>query len=220
VQAAPEPVDTAPGMSPSLTLRHAWIAVALAAVCVLPAGPAGAARPPLPCVPGVTCAKPKPKPKPKPACAHADALPTPAALGRMRRATLCLLNAERRRAGLARLHSNRALRHVAARYARLMVQRTFFDHVSPAGSTFVQRILRSGYLHHARGYHIGENLAWGGGTLATPREIVRAWMASPPHRANILSGLYRHIGVGISLGVPVVGGGPGATYVNEFGRRR
>jgi uncharacterized protein YkwD len=44
-------------------------------------------------------------------------------------------------------------------------------------------------------------------------------MHSPGHRANILNGAFRDIGVGLTLGVPVAGGGSGATYVNEFGTR-
>lgn len=43
----------------------------------------------------------------------------------------------------------------------------------------------------------GENTAWGTGRLATPRPVVRAWMASAPHRVNILDPRYRFTGVGV-----------------------
>lgn len=202
-------------MPMSFNARHAWITVALIAAVALPAAPASAARTPsqLPCVPGATCSTPKPR------CANANLQPAPGNLPAIRRATLCLLNVQRTSHGLRKLHANRPLRRVATRYARQMVARSFFAHVSPAGSTFVDRIRRTAYLDRANGYSVGENLAWGAGPLSTPRRIVRAWMDSPGHRANILNGVYRDIGVGVALGVPVAGGGPGATYVNEFGQR-
>jgi len=202
-------------MPTSFNLRHAFIAVALSAAAALPAAPAAAqiSLPPVPCVPGVTC------PQPKPECAHADAVPAADNLATVRHATLCLLNAERVKHGLAKLHASRPLRGVALRYAKRMVADSFFDHVSPTGSTFVQRIAQSTYLQHANGYNLGENLAWGGGPLCTPKAIVNAWMNSPGHRANILDGAFRDIGIGVALGVPVAGSGPGATYVNEFGHR-
>ena len=40
-------------------------------------------------------------------------------------------------------------------------------------------------------------------------------MASPGHRANILNGRFREIGIGLTLGSPR--GGSGATYATEFG---
>jgi uncharacterized protein YkwD len=202
-------------------LRRAWIAAILTVVALglaaLSAAPAGAAtlrQVELPCVEGVTCPKP-----PAPVCAGADAVPSADNLPRIRRATLCLLNEERAERGLSRLRANRPLRGVATRYARSMAVKNFFDHVSPSGSTFVERIKRSSYLKGARGYDVGENLAWGAGPLATPEAIVRAWMNSPGHRANILKGGFRDLGVGVAIGVPVAGGGAGATYVNVFGNR-
>ena len=49
-----------------------------------------------------------------------------------------------------------------------------------------------------------------------------AWMASPGHRANILRGAFREIGIGIAPGAPMAGlaGDPAVTYTNEFGTRR
>jgi uncharacterized protein YkwD len=200
-------------MPPSFKLRHAWIVVALTTMLTLPTASASAAVLPvqLPCVAGVTCGEP--------VCANEDLRPAEGNLALIRSATLCLLNHERTTRGLARLRANRPLRNVATRYARRMVEESFFDHVSPGGSTFIQRIKQTAYLARAAGYTIGENLAWGGGGLATPKQIMRAWMNSPGHRANILKGAYEDVGIGVALGIPVAGGGQGATYVNEFGQR-
>ena len=201
-------------------LRRAWIAAIFSVLSLglMASAPAGAAVPrqvELPCVEGVTC----PEPDPAPACANADTVPAAGNLSKVRRATLCLLNEERTGRGLGKLRANRPLRLVATRYARTMAAQNFFAHVSPSGSTFVERIKRSSYLKGADGYDLGENLAWGGGPLSTPKRIVDSWMNSPGHRANILNGKFRHLGVGVVVGVPVAGSAAGATYVNEFGAR-
>ena len=73
--------------------------------------------------------------------------------------------------------------------------------------------------HGAGGWAYGENLAWGAGSRATPRQIVAAWMASSGHRANILSARWRNIGVGIAPGAPMAGVGHAASYVTHFGWR-
>jgi len=44
--------------------------------------------------------------------------------------------------------------------------------------------------------YVGENIAMG---HQTPKQVVRAWMNSSGHRANIL-GSYSHLGVGITRG--------------------
>jgi uncharacterized protein YkwD len=199
-------------------VRHAWIAVVAAVAVVLPASSASARLVPtqLPCLPGLTCPAEDPSVS---ACANEGLVPAVGNLRKVRRATLCLLNRERTSRDLVALRGNRKLRRAATRYARQMVAQDFFAHVSPTGSTFIERIRATDYLDNANGYDVGENLAWGGGSQSTPREIVASWMLSQGHRANILKPAYREIGVGIALGVPLVDGGSGATYVNEFGRR-
>jgi uncharacterized protein YkwD len=151
-------------------------------------------------------------------CPRADLQPTPHNLAKVSRATRCLLNRQRHRHHLHGLRPDPALRRAASRYARQMVRQRFFEHTSPLGTTFVQRIARTAYLADANGWSLGENLAWGSEVLARPRQIVRAWMHSPGHRRNILDPRFREVGIGIVLGTPR-GSAPGATYVNEFGRR-
>ena len=99
-----------------------------------------------------------------------------------------------------------------------MARRRFFSHSSPRGVSFLDRIRRTGYLSGARSWAVGENIAWGLGRRSTPRAIGSAWMNSAPHRANILSGSFHAIGIGIAAGTPL--GGRGATYTTDFGRRR
>ena len=44
-----------------------------------------------------------------------------------------------------------------------MVNQGYFDHTSPDGDTFVDRILDAGYAKRNDGWSLGENLAWGTG---------------------------------------------------------
>ena len=135
-------------------------------------------------------------------------------------ATLCLLNAERSARGMAPLRLNRALSRAARRHAADMVRRKYFSHVSRSGETFVDRIRATGYLRNAPRWTVGENLAWGSAKRATPAEIVRAWMKSPGHRANILNPRYREVGLGVVVGAPVpITGAVTMTYSNDFGSR-
>ena len=154
-----------------------------------------------------------------PVCTGADADPAAVPVAQLRATTLCLINRERTERGLHALDEHRRLDRSATRYSRAMARRDFFSHVSPGGSTMLARIRRAGYLSGVRGYTVGENLAWGAGSLATPAQTVRGWMNSPGHRANILSGRFRELGVGVAVGAPVRGLGRGATYTQNFGRR-
>jgi uncharacterized protein YkwD len=47
---------------------------------------------------------------------------------------------------------------------------------------------------------VGENLAWGAGTYASAQAIVRMWLGSPSHRANLLRPGFRRIGLGAAVG--------------------
>ncbi|UGS37624.1 hypothetical protein DSM104329_04044 [Capillimicrobium parvum] len=154
-------------------------------------------------------------------CRGADDIPTAGTLRAARAATLCLLNQQRAQHGLRPLRANRRLRISATRHSKDMVARHYFDHVSQDGSTFDQRIRRSGYIPRRGGWQIGENIAWGAGELASPSHTVEAWMGSPGHRRNILTRGFRDIGIGIAPGAPedLPSDIAGATYTTDFGSR-
>ncbi len=153
-------------------------------------------------------------------CPGATVSPSQASPSAVRGATLCLLNRERARRGLGKLRTHRSLQAAASRYAGRMSRQDFFAHVAPDGSSMVDRIRRTAYLRGSvRRWTVGENLAWGAGARATPRQTVAAWMASPGHRANILSRGFAEIGIGVTLGAPVRGHADAATYVTNFGTR-
>jgi len=153
------------------------------------------------------------------ACEAASARVGQASEDQLLRATLCLMNAERGRRGLPPLRLNNRLSDAADRHSRDMVRRRYFSHDSLTGASFIDRIRRSGYLRSARSWTVAENLAWGSGNRGTPEQIVRAWMASPGHRSNILTGRFREVGIGVSEGAPVRVGSAAATYTTDFGSR-
>ena len=148
------------------------------------------------------------------ACANANSDPNALSLQAARRATLCLLNHIRREHGLRPFHHNRRLNRASQRHAGDMARHHYFAH-----GNFVGRIRSARYLTGSRAWTIGENIAWGTFTLATPAAIVEAWMHSPPHRANILNPRFVDIGIGIADGAPVIGLQDGATFATDFGAR-
>jgi uncharacterized protein YkwD len=151
-------------------------------------------------------------------CAGADARPAAGNFDGVRATTLCLVNAERATAGLSALAANPLLTKASDAYADAMVRQRFFDHVSPDGQTLKQRLSAVGYLGGSRDWLAGENIAWGEGSLSTPRQVMAAWMASRGHRENILEPRFREIGLGIAQGSPAGGSGASAaTYVTDFG---
>jgi uncharacterized protein YkwD len=97
------------------------------------------------------------------------------------------INQIRHAHGLARLRPSFALFYSARRYARRMIRSDYFGHQA--------RIPVAGHFRTA-----GETLAWHSGWRLSPRGTVRQWMASPPHRAVLLSSSFTRIGVGRARG--------------------
>ncbi len=137
------------------------------------------------------------------------------------RATLCLVNAIRRAHHLHALRPNLQLGKVAASQVATMIRWDYFADVRPTGQTPLSLVGVTRYPAHSAGFAVGQNIAWGSGALASPAHIVAEWMASPPHRAIILTSYYRDAGVGVDPALPGVlrAGHRGATYAMEFGVR-
>jgi uncharacterized protein YkwD len=154
------------------------------------------------------------------ACVNVNLRPTSANLKLIRVATLCLINRERRLRGERPLLPNRRLRRAAQAHSQSMAFGDYFQHSSPSGQTPLARMRSVGYISSSRvGFEVGENIAWGTLSLATPRAIVASWMASPGHRANILDPHYTETGIGVSPH-PISSrahGQAGAIYTQDFG---
>ena len=100
-----------------------------------------------------------------------------------------LINQQRLSAGLAPLEAEMRLIEAAVLHSEDMALHNFFDHTGSDGSSPWDRFTRAGYPMTAG----AENIAAGYGT---PAAVVAGWMNSSGHRANILNGSVRHIGVG------------------------
>jgi uncharacterized protein YkwD len=154
------------------------------------------------------------------ACQNTQLTPEAGTSALVRDAVLCLVNRARAQHGELPLTLNPALQTAADGHAQEMVSADYFEHVSPSGLTPLARMRGAGYLPNPTdGYVVGENIAWGTLSLATPQSIVGAWIASPEHLANILEDHYQETGIGIAPAVParLANGQQGATYAQEFG---
>ena len=147
------------------------------------------------------------------ACPAAYSEPNAANLARVSSATLCLINYERMARKLPVLRPNGRLSTAAAGHSRDMGARNYFSHTSQGGRTFVARIMSARYVTPGKAWTVGENLAWGTGSLSTPAAAVAGWMRSPGHRANMLKPSYKEIGIGLALS------GRKTIYTTNFGRR-
>jgi uncharacterized protein YkwD len=147
-------------------------------------------------------------------------MPQASNLPLIRASVLCLINTERAEHGREPVQSNTNLEQAAESHGKEMLALDYFAHIAPSGLTPVERISETGYLPNPEvGYVLGENLAWGTLSLATPEAIVNAWIASPEHLANILEGRYRETGIDVQPQAPesLAEGVEGALYTQEFG---
>ena len=107
------------------------------------------------------------------------------------------INGVRAARGLARVRVTPRLTTAATRHANSMGAAGYFSHdlLTPGGVKPFSTWIRSywpgpGY----RSWSAGENLFCA--TYApSAREVVRAWMGSAPHRANLLNRRWRNVGV-------------------------
>lgn len=152
-------------------------------------------------------------------CGPTDSKPSVTGTAAASQATICLLNRERTQRGLAPLRENALLSAASLEHAQDMVRRQYFEHQAPDGRDVRDRLRAVGY---SRGVSAstGENIAYGFGAKSTPAAIVRIWMNSPSHRADILRPAFTEIGIGIAAGAPELPAqkqADSATYTTDFG---
>lgn len=104
-----------------------------------------------------------------------------------------LTNAERLNAGVSIVKINPELNQAALAKAADMFEDNYWAHISPTGTEPWYFITQSGYKYQ----HAGENLAR---DFSNPTDIVKAWMASPTHRQNLLDDRYKDIGIAVMDG--------------------
>jgi uncharacterized protein YkwD len=115
-----------------------------------------------------------------------------------------LVNQRRAAAGCAALRSDSRLAAASLRHSSDMAAQNYFSHTGRNGSTPWDRAKAAGYQQPT-----GENLAAG---QRTAEEVVKAWMDSAGHRANIVNCDSKAMGVGMARG-----GSYGIYWTQMFG---
>jgi uncharacterized protein YkwD len=134
-----------------------------------------------------------------------DAEPGSISNGETRKAVVCLINKQRDQAGLKNLENDKRLQRAAQRHTDRMDGTGCFDHTCGGEGALDNRLEDVGYLIGGLSrWAYGENIAWGMRDQGTPEAIVKAWMNSAGHRANILDCSLTKLGVGVAEGA----GGP------------
>ena len=98
-----------------------------------------------------------------------------------------LVNEERAKVGAGALTLDKEIE--AAALVRAKEIEISFLHTRPDGRNFSTALTDTGITFRSS----GENIAWG---QRSPEEVVKAWMNSEGHRANILNTNFTKIGVG------------------------
>ncbi len=113
-------------------------------------------------------------------------------LDRVEKRLVRAINRERARHGLRRARPVRSLARAADHHSWDMLRGNFFAHASGNGWSPHARMTR-----FRRSALSGETLAYvpAGGGLGQASQVLSMWLASPPHRAVLLDGRLRRIGV-------------------------
>ena len=113
-------------------------------------------------------------------------------------AIFSLTNTERRKNGLPPLAIDPALAQIARAHSADMLAHQYFNHSDLSGCDLSCRFAASGYSY----WNIGENIHMMSGynisASASAQQIVKDWMNSPGHRANILGTSFTHTGIGVA----------------------
>ncbi|UUN29384.1 CAP domain-containing protein [Streptomyces sp. FIT100] len=116
---------------------------------------------------------------------------------------LRMVNEERAKVGCSPVRADSSLAALAGGFSADMAARGFFDHTDPDGDDPWERAAQAGV-----GALGGENIARG---QADAETVMRSWMNSDGHRANIVNCEYRTLGVGVYF----ADGGP--WWTQDFG---
>jgi uncharacterized protein YkwD len=124
--------------------------------------------------------------------------------------------------GLVPLKLSPGLDAAATQHTREMIKLDYFAHDSADGTSFDARIARYyPFLARFHTWSVGENLVFSEPDLDAAVAL-RLWMASPPHRHNILDPDWREIGIAALhvTDAPSVFGGADVTVITtDFGAR-
>jgi uncharacterized protein YkwD len=121
--------------------------------------------------------------------------------GRAAQAIITITNRERRQGNLPPLKVDRACTLAITGHVHDMARARYLSHQGRDGRGASERYRR--YKPAGRG--AGENIAYN--TYGTGESFMRQWLRSPGHRENILSPVYKGIGVSVQANCSARGAG-------------
>jgi uncharacterized protein YkwD len=147
-----------------------------------------------------------------PAVAGASGSPR---LDRAERSIVRAINTQRAANGLHRVRIAKKLNRAADYHSREMLYGNYFAHPSLNGSPMENRVRR-----FKRSRRVGETLAMLSGNCRRQMagQVISMWMNSPSHRAILLSGGFRKVGVARRSGS--LGGGRACMVTADFASRK
>lgn len=103
-----------------------------------------------------------------------------------------IINAFRTREGVAPLLPSDVAREFGRSYSQEMATKRFFDHTTPDGRTFKDRVDAAKIAFS----YVGENIAF---NYLTPFELANGWIKSKGHRENLLNPAFTQAAIGIHV---------------------
>ena len=147
------------------------------------------------------------------ACASASDPNAPAAV--QTRAIVCLVNYARAQDRRRRLVQRPRLHLAAELKGERVATCKQFSH-TPCGAALTSGVQAAGYRYST----FGENLFAGTWGHYSARDVVNAWLNSPPHRANMLNGRFRDFGAAPVRATGLLDAGDAVVWTATFGARR
>ena len=108
----------------------------------------------------------------------------------------CLINYARRQAGAGTVSSNRSLEQASGHKAGDVINCGFSHTACGRPADLYAR--RFGYASGS--WQWGENLGWGRGDSGSARDMLKAWLRSPPHHETMLHSSFDNLGIGLRRG--------------------
>jgi uncharacterized protein YkwD len=115
-------------------------------------------------------------------------------LNSLEQGVLGAINTFRRQNHLMPLRLSSTLTTAAREHSQQMASQGYFAHESADGSAFWKRIQRFYPSGSMRYWSVGENLLWSSPDVDA-NGALKMWLASPEHRANLMTARWREIGV-------------------------
>lgn len=126
--------------------------------------------------------------------AAADVVKPQAVLNDYENAVAALINSYRTSNGLNAVAYEPTLTYIAKLRSQDMMDRGYFSHYSPEGTTVFNLMAANGITSRLRGENLGQAMP---ASIGSPEAFLGAWQNSPSHNANMLRAGYNYIGVGM-----------------------